>query len=814
MPPVKPLDPQALYTPCDASLLDFETTEQVQQLVDSFGQTRAHDAIRFGIDIARPGYNLYVLGKPGSGRHTAVRRLLEAKAAAEPPPGDWCYVNNFAEPNKPRLLPLPPGRGAQLRHDMQKFVADLATAIRTAFESEEYRQRLEAIQEEFKKREEEALQQLGKDSSEKGIALLRTPHGFVFAPMKGDETMDPDAFAQLSDEEKERIGKLMEVFGERLHKLLHQLPRWRREMQQRVRQANREALSLAVGHLIEELKEHYTDLLNVLSFLDEVLQDVVETGEALREEPKGEGELTTLLMSGSISLQRYQVNLVVEHRGAIKAPIVSEDNPNYQNLIGRIDYTAQLGTLVTNFTMIKGGALHRANGGYLVLDALKVLTQPFAWEGLKRALKSGQVRIESPAQLYGLSSTVPLEPEPMPLKVKVVLVGERLLYYLLREYDPEFEELFKIAADFEDDVVRSEENTRLAARLVATLTRRQELRPLDRSAVARVIEHSARRADDAQKLSAGTRWISDLLCEADHLAASAGCTVIGREQVEQALALQIRRADRVRNAIQDAVLRETLLIASSGSHVGQINGLAVIDMGDVRFAHPVRITATARLGEGDVIDIEREAELGGAIHSKGVMILSSFLAARYSPGMPLSLAASLVFEQSYGPVEGDSASLAELCALLSALSGAPIRQALAVTGSVNQYGRVQAIGGVNEKIEGFFDICKARGQLDGEGEEHGVIIPESNVKHLMLREDVVVAAREGRFHIWAVSDVDQAIELLTGVAAGEPDKEGIVPPGSINYLVAAQLAEMSMMRQQFSQGSKRRSRAKKDDGKR
>lgn len=789
-----PLAVQFLYQACDPAQLDFATTAELEEIAPTVGQSRATTALRFGIDIKAAGYNLFVLGDPGSGRHALVRQLLEARAATEPVPEDCCYVNNFAVANQPRLLRLPAGRGAVLKRNMQRFASELSHAINAAFETDEYRTRIEAIREALKDREKSALQELGQASSEKGIALLRTPNGFVFAPIKGDEAMSPDEFNQLPDAEKERIGELIQEFGDRLQKLMHQFPRWRREMQEQIKEASRETLSLAVGHLIEELKDSYADLPGVLAFLDEVMHDIVEVGEALREQPKGDGEPGDMVVSGSISASRYQVNLLVDHGATTSAPVVFEDNPIYPNLVGRVDHVAHMGMLITDFTFIKPGALHRANGGYLVLDAFKLLIQPWAWEGLKRALRSAQVRIESLAQVLGWGSTLPMEPEPAPLSVKVVLIGERRLYYILRHLDPEFEELFKIAADFADEVVRDEPNTRGYAHFVATLARHAGLRAFDRAAVARVIEHGARLAGDAQRLTTERRRIADLLQEADYHAGVGGREIVGRDDVEAALAAQIGRVDRLRGRLHEEILRDNLLIAVDGAHAGQVNGLAVIDLGDFRFAHPVRITATARLGEAGVIDIEREAELGGAIHSKGVLILAAFLGARYSGDRPLSLSASLVFEQSYGPVEGDSASLAELCALMSILAEAPIRQSLAITGSVNQHGRVQAVGGVNEKIEGFFDICKARG-LSG---EQGVLIPAANVKHLMLREDVVAACADGKFRIWAIDDVDQAIELLTGVPAGLPDAEGNVPEGSINYLVASRLAEMSALRKAFA----------------
>lgn len=783
MSTINALPAEKLYHACDLSLFTFQTTAELEATTEIIGQERAVDAIGFAIDIQRPGFNLFVLGESGSGRHSVVRRLLEAKALEEAVPSDWCYVNNFAEPNKPRLLCVPHGRGGQLKRDMQQFGAELAKAIQSAFESDEYRLRVEAINNDFKEKEEKALQELGSAASGDGVVLLRTPHGFVFAPLAGEEAMSHEEFEKLSDDEKSRIGKLIEEYSERLKQLMLQLPRWRRDTQTQIKDASREILRLAVGHLIEELREHYKDLPDVLAFLDEVMNDVVEEGEQLREQPKPEGEGSGTGFGGSLSTLRYQVNVLVDNAGAKGAPVVYEDNPIYPNLVGRVDHIAQMGTLLTNFTLIKPGALHRANGGYIVLDALKLLTQPYAWEGLKRALQASQVRIESLGQAWGLISTISLEPEPMPLTIKVVLIGERRIYYLLKALDPDFAELFKVPADFENELARDAESTRRYADYLATLIKGNSLRPFNREAVARVIEHAARLCEDAERLTANRRQVADLLQEADYRAGEAGHDVVRCEDVESALAARIRRVDRVRSRYQEEILRETLLISVSGERIGQINGLAVLSLDDFMFAHPVRITATVRVGEGDVIDIERETELGGAIHSKGVMILTSFLGARYSRTVPLSLSASLVFEQSYGPVEGDSASLAELCALLSVLANAPIRQSLAVTGSVNQFGDVQAIGAVNEKIEGFFDICKARGVTG----KQGVLIPSSNMKHLMLRDEVVAACADGRFHIYAIETVDEAISVLTGL-----------PAESINDQVSAQLAELSSARRAFA----------------
>ncbi len=783
MSTINALPAEKLYHACDSSLLTFQTTAELVATTEIIGQERAVDAIGFAIDIQRPGFNLFVLGESGSGRHSAVRRLLEAKALEEAVPSDWCYVNNFAEPNKPRLLCVPHGRGGQLKRDMQQFGSELAKAIQSAFESDEYRLRVEAINNDFKEKEEKALQELGSAASGDGVVLLRTPHGFVFAPLAGEEAMSHEEFEKLSDDEKSRIGKLIEEYSERLKQLMLQLPRWRRDTQTQIKDASREMLRLAVGHLIEELREHYKDLPDVLAFLDEVMNDVVEEGEQLREQPKPEGEGSGTGFGGSLSTLRYQVNVLVDNAGAKGAPVVYEDNPIYPNLVGRVDHIAQMGTLLTNFTLIKPGTLHSANGGYIVLDALKLLTQPYAWEGLKRALQASQVRIESLGQAWGLINTISLEPEPMSLRIKVVLIGERRIYYLLKALDPDFAELFKVPADFENELARDAESTCRYADYLATLIKGNGLRPFNREAVARVIEHAARLCEDAERLTTNRRQVADLLQEADYRAGGAGHDVVRCEDVESALGARIRRVDRVRSRYQEEILRETLLISVGGERIGQINGLAVLSLDDFMFGHPVRITATVRVGEGDVIDIERETELGGAIHSKGVMILTSFLGARYSRTVPLSLSASLVFEQSYGPVEGDSASLAELCALLSVLANVPIRQSLAVTGSVNQFGDVQAIGAVNEKIEGFFDICKARGVTG----KQGVLIPSSNKKHLMLRDEVVAACADRGFHIYAVKTVDEAINVLTGL-----------PAESINNQVFAQLAELSSARRAFA----------------
>lgn len=787
---VSPLDPSLLYRQCDPALLTFDTTAELEDLSEIVGQARAMEAIRFGVAVSHDGYNVFVLGPAGAGHYSLLRKELESAAANKPASADWCYVNNFEQPHKPKAISLPTGRGAQFQHHMRLFVEELHSVIPAAFESDEYHSRIEAMNEEFKKRQEKELEEFSKVARADGIALLQTPTGFALAPLKDDEVITPDEFEKLPEEEQKRINQQIKQFDEQLHKIVHQFPRWRREHQKKIREFNQETISLAVGHLVDELRAQYSDLKEIMAFLDAIQDDIVESAGELREPVSSENLEGVTTVS---PLQRYQVNLLVGNGKGEGAPVEFEDHPTYPNLIGRIEHIAHMGTLVTNFNLIKPGALHRANGGYLILDVSKLLMQPYAWEGLKRALLSHEIRIESLGEIFGLAGTLTLQPQPIPLDVKLVLYGARLFYYLLYQYDPDFAELFKVAADIEDEIERSDDNSMLYARMIATLTRKHELLPFERNAVARLIEHGARLAGDAGKLLTHVRSLSDLLIEAEHFARQAKRETVFAADVQDAIDAQIRRADRLRKTHLERILDGTLLINTTGPEIGQINALSVAILGNYMFAQPTRITATARLGEGHVIDIEREVELGGAIHSKGVLILSSFLAARYSHSMPLSLNASLVFEQTYGSVEGDSASLAELCALLSALSDLPIDQGLAVTGSVNQYGQVQAIGAVNEKIEGFFDVCNARG-LTG---KQGVLIPASNVQHLMLRRDVVEAVEEKRFHIYGVKDVDQAIELLTGTPAGHPDEFGQVPEGTVNDLVATKLVQLSLMRKEF-----------------
>jgi len=808
-----PLLPEQLRSPCHLPAAGFDSTDDLADCTELLGQARAAEAVDFGLAMGHDGYNLFVMGPSGVGKHTLLRQLLDRVAAAGEVPPDWVYVNNFQHPHKPRAIALPHGRGQTLQRDVQQLVDELLVAIPAVFESDEYRSRLEGLENGFAERESAHFRELGDEAGAEEVALLRTPTGFGLAPLKDEEVLSPDAFEKLPEADRKRITATMARMREKLHKLARKAPQWQREKRARVRELNQEFSRLAVEHQLEEMRQTYQDLPAVLDYLRALEDDLVGNAEAFLKGQDNAPHAPTSapVLGGAPLFRRYQVNALVDHNGLAGAPVVMPDPPTYPNLVGRIEHIEHLGALVTDFSLIKAGALHQANGGYLVLDAHRLLMQPYAWEGLKRALRTAEVKIESLGQMLSLVSTVSIEPEPIPLDLKVILVGERELYYLLQDLDPDFSELFKVVADFEDELPRDDPSQLDLAHLIATLARRESLLPFSRAACERLIETAAREAEDAERLSANMQRLLSRMRESDFVARRSAALRVDVGAVDAALANARRRNGRLAERVQEAILRRTLHIESTGVRVGQINGLAVIELGESRFAHPSRITATVRLGDGEVIDIHKEVNLSGALHSKGVMTLTAFLATRFANTLPLSLTASLTFEQTYGEVEGDSASMAELCALMSAIGDIPIKQSIAITGSVDQYGQMQPIGGVNEKIEGFYRLCAARG-LDG---DQGVLIPVDNVKHLMLDPEVVQACAEGKFHVWAVKDVDEAIEQLTGLPCGQPDPEGVVPEGSVNYRVAARLLQYSSLRRAYNQPdeeapvSKRKSPAKR-----
>lgn len=787
---VSPLPADALYGAVDPALVPFATTADAPEHDAPVGQDRAVEAVRFGIGMGGEGYNLFCMGPEGTGKASLVRRFLRQTAQDMPVPADWCYVHNFTEAHRPRAVRLPAGRARDFAKAMERLVEDLRHALPTAFEADEYRNKRKAIDRAFKERQDEALEATQKKAEAQGIALVRTPVGLALAPIKEGEVLGPDEFKQLPEDEQDSLKELMSTLQKDLEETLRAVPGWERDKRDQIRDLDRVVTDEAVGHFIADLRRAYEDCPGVLDYLEEVRQDILDNATVfLPEAAEASDSLPPFLRqeSGDTRFRRYQVNVLVHHDHNGGAPTVEEDHPTQPNLVGRIEHMQQFGALVTDFNLIKAGALHRANGGFLVVEARKLLMNPFAWDDLKRALRKREVRIEAPGAAWGIWSTQSLDPEPIPLEVKVVLLGEPMLYYMLSDYDPDFRELFKVVADFNIRMDRSPENTRDLALLLASMAREKGVRTLDRSAIARVIEHGARLADDQAKVVTQMSDLADLMREADYHARQAGAEVVTADHVRAAIDGKRRRSDRIPLAMREEVERGTIHIATDGACIGQINGLAVIQIGPNAFGRPSRISARVRVGRGELIDIEREADLSGNLHSKGVLILTSFLSSRFAEDQPLSLTASLVFEQSYGLIDGDSASSTELYCLLSALAEVPIRQGLAVTGSVDQFGRVQAIGGVNEKIEGFFDLCAARG-LTG---DQGVLIPASNTPHLMLRDDVVEAARQGRFHIYPVETIDQGIEILTGVPAGERGAEGDYPHGTINRRVAARLASFT-----------------------
>ncbi|HIP52734.1 MAG TPA: ATP-binding protein [Chromatiales bacterium] len=789
---IEPLQPDELYHRCDLSSAEFETSAELAPISETLCQERAVEALEFGIGIPHEGYNFYVMGTPGLGKHALVSKMLAEVGAEQGPPDDWCYVADFKDPTRPTALRLPAGKGRSLLLDMEQLLEDLLTAIPAAFQSDEYRHRSERIAEEFKAREEQAAEALAKKATEQGVALMQTPTGYSLVPQKDGNVLGPQEFQALPEEERRRIGDAIEKLREELAEALSQIPIWQREMRKRIKALNRDITEKTVSQLIAELQNKYATIPEVPDYLQAVRQDIIENVELFRL-PE-EVEPSSPEVRDNPAYSRYRVNVLVDNSVTRGMPIVYEDNPSYLNLVGRVEHIARLGALVTDFTLIRPGAMHKANGGFLILDVERILTQPFAWEALKRVIKSREIRIEPMERLMSLITTLSLDPEPIPIDFKIVLVGSRELYYLLKTYDPDFDQLFKIAADFTEEYPRSPENDLRFARLAATLQQREALHPISRAGLERIVEHSARQAGDAERVLPHIGALLDLMREAERFATRDDSAMIDSTHVQAAIEARQQRLSQVRERLHDEVLRGDILIDTEGRQLGRINGLTVFELGDFRFGHPTRISATARIGTGEVVDIEREVELGGPIHAKGVYILSAYLARRYAKHHPLSLAATLVFEQTYSWVEGDSASMAELCALLSALADVPLRQQLAITGSVNQHGEAQVIGGVNEKIEGFFDICKARG-LTG---EQGVIIPEANIKHLMLRHDVVQASTAGQFNIYAVEHVEQAMELLTGLPAGVADAKGAYPAGSINALVQARLAAWFELRQRYS----------------
>lgn len=781
-----------LYRKCDASKFDFNSTADLEERLSALGQDRAISAVELGIHIKSRGYNLFCLGPEGTGKTSLVQRVLEREALKRKTPDDWAYVYNFEEPYKPIAISFPAGTACDFAKDIDELILELSTTLPALVESDEYKAALSIIRQKYKSKKEEYINVLQRKAKGKRVSLLHMQMGLVVAPMKDGEVLSPDAFDELPDDEKQLIMDDLNVMQEEIENATQSLPHWEEKQKREIDVLREKFVKAAVKEPIDRLKDKYRKLSQATRFLRAIQKNIVEnideyvpenkTPTAGNDEDPLQALLSKMKQPEEDKFSKLKVNVIVKNKPDSGAPIVTLDHPTQGNLVGKVERIQQYGALLTDFTLIKGGALHRANGGFLLLDARKVLEQPFAWDSLKRAIASKCIKIEAPSEETSFT-TISLDPQPIPLDVKVVLTGDFEIYDLLCERDPDFRDFFKVEADFGIIMDRNDENEAEYAKLIGSISKKKGLRSLNRQAVARVIEFASRLAGSSHKLTAHISSIGDLLREADYWARQSNSKQIGKNHIDQAIDAQIYRSNRIKNEMLEQIDKGTILMDVEGERVGQINGLVVYDFSSYSFGKPARITTQVRIGKGDFVDIEREIAMSGPIHTKGVLILKSLISNRFAKHMPLSLSASIVFEQSYGGVDGDSASSTEYYCMLSAITGVPIKQNIAVTGSINQFGEIQPIGGVNEKIEGFFDVCNHNG-LTG---TQGVIIPRTNIENLMLRADIVQAVEDDKFAIYAIDTVDDGIEILTGICAGKPNSKGEYPKGTINRMVQESL---------------------------
>jgi len=786
---LKKLKQNELYLRCKPSVLPFKTTDDITSLKETIGQKRALSALEFGLGIDSHGFNIYILGESGTGKLTTIKTILQEKSKDEPIPPDWCYIYNFKNQDIPRAFSLPPGIGEKFQKDMEELITVLRQEIPKMFESKEYEKQRTTILEDFQKKQKEYFTDLEKDAKSKDFTLRKTVSGLVLVPVKKTgETLSEEEYEDLEPTVKEKV----EAIGRGLQEKLDDAIRIVREEEKKIKDVMKDmetqATLSSIGHSIDDIKNKYKDSEDVSNYLEEVKEDILEHLDDFKPQEEQAPALPFMKPAKSEpSFVRYQVNVFVNNKEVKGAPVVIENNPTYYNLFGRVEHKLQYGVATTDFTMTKAGSLQQANGGYLVIDALELLKNIFSYDALKRTIKEKEIKIDDVWEQYRLMSTVTLKPQPIPFNVKIILVGNPRLYYMLYNLDEEYRELFKIKADYENRMDRTDESTLKYANFVRTKCEERNLLPFDRNAVARVIEHGARLAEHQKKLSAKFSEIADLLKEADHWSRDRKSKVVTAADVDKALDEKRYRVNKVEMKILEATREGTLLIDTEGFVVGQINGLSVLDLGDYRFGTPSRITARTYAGRAGIVNIEREIKMSGKIHEKAILTLTHYLGGKYATRQTLSLTASLTFEQLYGGVEGDSATCAEVYALLSSISGVPINQSFALTGSMNQHGEVQPIGGVNEKIEGFFDLCKHDG-LDG---KHGVIIPRRNLAHLMLRRDVVDAVVNGKFNIYSIDNIEDGIEILTGKKPGKQKADGTYQKDTFNFLVAQKLKDLS-----------------------
>ena len=786
---VNELPPEKLRRTCDPNVLQCKSTKEIAPLREIIGQERAVRALKFGLGIKDKGFNIYVAGYPGSGRTTAVKNFLEEIAMNNPVPPDWCYVNNFADEYTPKAIKLPPGKAKNFQKDMKTFVEDAKRALRKAFESEDYGAKRENTIKLVETQRKQLIDQLSVEAQKESFVIQTTPIGLLLIPIIKGKPVTEEELLALPQKTRSEIQEKRAHLESQLRTAMRQFMDLDRKAHDEIDKVNREVALYAIGHLVAELTESYKGFQDVPAYLKDVQDDILNNVAQFIKGPDEAPQTPFPLpwMAREPSFKKYEVTVMVDNSEVKGAPVVMAPNPTYHHLFGRIEREAQFGALVTDFTMIRGGFLHKANGGYMIVPVEELLTNPFSYEGLKRALRSEHINVEEIEERYGFAVTKTLKPEPIPLNVKVVLIGDPYLYQQLYMLDREFNELFKVKADFDTTMPRTDDSMIQYAAFVCTLCQKENLKHLDGSGLAKLIEHSSRLAQDQLKLSTRFAEVADIAREANFYAAQGNSEYITSEHVKKAVEEKIYRSKMIQEKIQEMIKRNFLLIDTEAENVGQVNGLSVASLGDFAFGMPSRVTVSIGLGREGVIDIEKEAKMGGPIHTKGVLILSGYLNEKYAKDKPLSLSARLVFEQNYEGVEGDSASSTELYAILSNLSGLPIKQSIAVTGSVNQKGEVQAIGGVNEKIEGYFEVCKVKG-LTG---KQGVMIPESNVQNLMLKEEIVDTVKAGKFHIYSVKTIDEGIEVLTGMRAGAKDKNDVFEEGTVNARVDKRFKEMA-----------------------
>jgi lon-related putative ATP-dependent protease len=770
---------------CDPSEFPFKTTAELSLSDEVIGQMRAVKALEFGISIRNHGYNIFVSGVPGTGRNSIAKSIVKRISLGQTVPDDWCYVNNFKDPDRPRAINLPAGKGREFKRDVEKFIEFMQGDLPKVFESKEYEDQKSSIIDESEKAKEALFADAAKRALEFGFQLTITRTGIVKVPLWKGKPLTSDELEALSPEQRHELEEHEKNVDTEIRDFLSKTRLLSKEAHEKVHELNRRVAHFAMGHQLDDLKEKYRINALIPSYLMEIEEDVLNN---LREFLGQTQELPFQIegMDKSSFLERYKVNVLVDNAESKGGPVIEESNPTYNNLLGRIERKSRFGALYTNFTMIRSGSLLQANGGYLILNAIDVLRSPFSWDALKRVVKKNEIKIEDMAELYGIT-TVGLKAEPIPVSLKIIMLGSPWLYYLLYYYDEDFRDIFKVKSDFDTQTANSIDEKMRYANFIGTMVKDDGLLPFDRGAVAEIVDHAVRLSEKKNKLSLRFSELSDLVRESSYWAEKTGSNVVESIHVDKALDEKIYRANLLDERIQELFTEGTLMLDVSGSVIAQVNGLSVYDIGDFSFGKPSRITSRVYLGKSGVIDIEREAKLSGRIYNKGVLILSGYLGGAYAQDKTLSISATIAFEQSYGEVEGDSASAAEAVALVSGIAETPVKQNIAITGSINQKGEIQPIGGVNEKTEGFFAVCKNRG-LTG---DQGVIIPSLNIKNLMLKKDVVEAVKEGMFHIYAVKTVNEALEILTGMPAGDRQSDGTWPQDSINFLVDKRLKEMS-----------------------